>query len=254
MEAAYCIALRARTNSGTPFGSKPLNPVMVVSVITMPAEFMPKSSPLWMRPGQAIHQDAVARARADVEDDVPARARDVAGPVVVADDDPAVPGVAAGGDERAAVARARPERPVLVVSHGVVAELDARVQRDDVPQVHLHAAPRRRRRRSPGSPRGTRRRLRGQRIFSAALRKKAQSRLPSWVERELRDGDRVRDLGGEERSRAGSRRRAGAPWSRTVIQPLRAPRAEPFKRASSAAVAGRARAVSSAAMARTAAG
>ncbi len=60
IEAAYCMALRARTNSGMPFGSKPLKPLMVVSVITMPAEFMPKSSALWIRPGYAVHQDAVA--------------------------------------------------------------------------------------------------------------------------------------------------------------------------------------------------
>ena len=45
------MALRARTNSGTPLGSNPLKPLMVVSVITMPAELMPKSSPLWIRPG-----------------------------------------------------------------------------------------------------------------------------------------------------------------------------------------------------------
>ncbi len=51
IDAAYCIALRARTNSGTPFGSKPLKPVIVVSVIAIPAELTPKSSPLWMKPG-----------------------------------------------------------------------------------------------------------------------------------------------------------------------------------------------------------
>ncbi len=51
IEAAYCMALRARTNSGIPVGSKPLNPVIVVSVIARPAELTPKSSPLWMRPG-----------------------------------------------------------------------------------------------------------------------------------------------------------------------------------------------------------
>ena len=51
MEAAYCMALRARTNSGTPFASKPANPLMVVSAISRPAELMPKSSPLWISPG-----------------------------------------------------------------------------------------------------------------------------------------------------------------------------------------------------------
>ena len=51
MEPAYCIALRARTNSGTPFGSNPLNCEMVVSVIMIPAALIPKSSALWIRPG-----------------------------------------------------------------------------------------------------------------------------------------------------------------------------------------------------------
>ena len=44
------MALRARTNSGMPSGSKPLKRLMVVSVIRMPAEFTPKSSPLWISP------------------------------------------------------------------------------------------------------------------------------------------------------------------------------------------------------------
>ena len=52
IEAAYCMALRARTNSGIPAVSKPLKPVIVVSVIAIPAEETPKSSPLWIRPGK----------------------------------------------------------------------------------------------------------------------------------------------------------------------------------------------------------
>ena len=51
IEAAYCIARRARTNSGTPLGSKPLKPVIVVSVIAIPAALTPKSSPLAIIPG-----------------------------------------------------------------------------------------------------------------------------------------------------------------------------------------------------------
>src|ERR1035437_6080482 len=51
MDAAYCMALRARTNSGMPSGSKPLKLPMVVSVIIMPAALMPKSSPEWISPG-----------------------------------------------------------------------------------------------------------------------------------------------------------------------------------------------------------
>ena len=49
---AYCMALRARMNSGLPSGSKPLNPLMVVSVIMIPESFTPKSSSLAMTPGK----------------------------------------------------------------------------------------------------------------------------------------------------------------------------------------------------------
>ena len=38
-------------NSGTPLVSNPWNPVMVVSVMTIPAEFTAKSSPLCISPG-----------------------------------------------------------------------------------------------------------------------------------------------------------------------------------------------------------
>ena len=103
IEAEYCIALRARTNSGMPFGSQPLKRVMVVSVIMIPAALTPKSSPLWIRPGEAVHQDAVAVRRRDVEDRCSSARRHVAGPVVVAHNDAAVFRIAAGGDERAAV-------------------------------------------------------------------------------------------------------------------------------------------------------
>ena len=47
----YCAALRARTNSGALVVSKPLKPVMVVSVISMPLLVTTKSSPLWIKPG-----------------------------------------------------------------------------------------------------------------------------------------------------------------------------------------------------------
>ena len=36
---------------GNAVGSNPLNPLMVVSVTTRPAELMPKSSALWINPG-----------------------------------------------------------------------------------------------------------------------------------------------------------------------------------------------------------
>src|ERR1019366_7460853 len=52
IEAEYCMALRARTNSGIPAGSKPENWLMVVPVIMIPAKFPPKSPPLWMSPGK----------------------------------------------------------------------------------------------------------------------------------------------------------------------------------------------------------
>ena len=84
IDAAYCMALRARTNSGMPLGSKPVKLEMVVSVIMMPAELMPKSSPRVDQAGHAVHDEAAALGGRDVEDDVPALAGGVAGPVVVA--------------------------------------------------------------------------------------------------------------------------------------------------------------------------
>ena len=57
--------------------------------------------------GKAIHQNAVAVFRDNVEDDDPARADEVAGPVVVRDYDLVVARVAAGCDKRAAVAGTR---------------------------------------------------------------------------------------------------------------------------------------------------
>src|SRR5262249_56237030 len=53
---------------------------------------------------EAIHEDAGAGVRLDIEDDIPARADYVVGPAIVPHDDPAVPRVAPGSDERAAVA------------------------------------------------------------------------------------------------------------------------------------------------------
>ena len=66
------MALRARTNSGMPVGSKPMNLLMVVSVIMMPAALMPKSSPLWIRPGMPSMMMRWPFGGHDVEDDVPA--------------------------------------------------------------------------------------------------------------------------------------------------------------------------------------
>ena len=151
----YCIALRARTNSGMPFGSKPLNRLMVVSVIMMPAEFMPKSSPLWIRPGMPSMMmwlpfaGTISKMMFQRSPDV------IAGPVVVRDHDPAVLGVAAGGDEGAAMvgrSRASTAVPVLlVVPLVVVRQLQPGVQGHDVPHVQLHAVRLQRLRRCPCS-------------------------------------------------------------------------------------------------------
>ena len=64
MESAYCMALRARTNSGIAFGSNPLKPLMVVSVITMPARVDAEIVGAVDQPGQAVHQDALRRSPA----------------------------------------------------------------------------------------------------------------------------------------------------------------------------------------------
>src|SRR5205814_2976355 len=53
--------------------------------------------------GGAVHDEAVSLGGGDIEDDVPALTGRKAAPVVVANDDAAVFGVAAGGGERAAM-------------------------------------------------------------------------------------------------------------------------------------------------------
>ncbi len=52
IDRLYCMALRARTNSGLPCGSQPSNCVIVVSVIIIPAEVTAKSSSLTITPGR----------------------------------------------------------------------------------------------------------------------------------------------------------------------------------------------------------
>src|SRR5262249_11681970 len=92
--------------------------------------------------GQAVHHEAVARGGLDVEHHGPPRSVEVAGPVVVRDDDLAVPGVAAGGHEGAEVVgrghgRGGSDLVVLVVLSDVVAPLLGRVHAHDVPHVEL---------------------------------------------------------------------------------------------------------------------
>ena len=108
MVAAYCMALRARSNSGIPLrietremadgglGDRQAGAVdaKVVAAVN--------------QPGHAVHQDAIAFRRRDVEDDVPARAFFIFGPVVVRDHDFAIARIAADGDESAAVLGHRP--------------------------------------------------------------------------------------------------------------------------------------------------
>ena len=91
-----------------PLGSKPVKPLMVVSVIIMPGRIDAEIVAGVDQAGHAVHDDAVALGRRDIEDDVPAFARRVAGPVVVRDHHAPVFGITAGGDEGAAmVARTR---------------------------------------------------------------------------------------------------------------------------------------------------
>src|SRR5208337_5353973 len=53
--------------------------------------------------GKAVHKYAVAVGGHDIEDDPPALAIEVTGPVVVGDDDLMIAGVTTGGDESAAI-------------------------------------------------------------------------------------------------------------------------------------------------------
>ena len=54
---------------------------------------------------ESVHQNAIAMLGYDVEDHDPPLAGEIAGPVVVRDDDLMVFGVAAGRDKRAAISR-----------------------------------------------------------------------------------------------------------------------------------------------------
>ena len=131
------MALRERTNSGMPSGSQPWNlrdgGFGDHQAGRIHAEIVVAGDDA----GIAVHEDAIALRGNDVEDDAPARAGKVAGPVVVGDDDPAIPGVAAGGDEGAAIAGADEAGAFarfLLIEHGnvVVGDLFGGVQRDDV--------------------------------------------------------------------------------------------------------------------------
>ncbi len=111
----------------------------------IPAAFTPKSSSLVITPGKAIHQNALAVLRQDIEDDHPALAREVARPVVVRNHDLMIFGVGAGGDKRAAIARSRQLRrfrrllPLIQPRHVVIRNLLKRVQGDDVIHIQIDA-------------------------------------------------------------------------------------------------------------------
>ena len=105
------MALRARTNSGTPGRVEALEAGDRRLGDREPGRVDAEVVAAVDEAGHAVHQDAVAGGGPDVEDDVPARAVEVAGPVVVGDHRPAVARVAAGGDEGAALVGRAPERP-----------------------------------------------------------------------------------------------------------------------------------------------
>ena len=131
---------------------------MVVSVIRMPAAFMPKSSPLWIRPGHAVHEDAVAGGGRDVEDDVPALAGGVAGPVVVRRSRCGRLWCSCRWRRRRCNARARWRRGLallLLQPAAVVGQFERAVQRHHVVQVQLRAARPAGLRRCRSSPAGT---------------------------------------------------------------------------------------------------
>src|SRR5215471_13627551 len=144
MELEYCIALRARTKLRHAGG---IEPVKAADggfgdhyAGGVDAEIVARMN----QSGHAVHDDAMPLGGHDLEDDVPTLAGRVARPIVVRDHDTAVFGVAAGGDERAAMI-ARPgaiavRAGALVVPLVVIRNLQPRVERDHVPNVELHAA------------------------------------------------------------------------------------------------------------------
>ncbi len=95
--------------------------------------------------GAAVHENAIAFGGDDVEDDGPALAFHVGGPVAVGDDDLAILGGGAGGDEGAAAARGYQSRgagfALLLQEPGdvVVGDLEVGVEGDDVEDVDVLA-------------------------------------------------------------------------------------------------------------------
>ena len=120
-------------------------------------------------------------ARDDVEDDVPALAVPVVRPGVVAHDGLAVPGVAAGGHERAAAFRDRDGlarggvRMLFSIPRRVAGEFEPGVHRDHVPEVQFDPIRLQALRQSPSVRSGTPASTLGQSTFSAAARKNGQS-------------------------------------------------------------------------------
>ncbi len=96
--------------------------------------------------GKAVHQHAVTLLRNDVENNAPALAVEVAGPVVVGHHDLVIFRPAAVGDEGAAIFRAVDFRGVLRVSllvdpgNVVAGQLLERIEGDDVVEIEVHFA------------------------------------------------------------------------------------------------------------------
>jgi len=116
IEAEYCAALRARTNSGIPEVSNPER--------------------------QAVHQHAVAIGGNDVVNDGPALAFEISGPVVVRDHGLAIFRVASGRNKGAAMLghgrRRGLDGVLLVILRVVIAPLRGSVDAYDVPNVDGH--------------------------------------------------------------------------------------------------------------------
>src|ERR1039458_5815442 len=95
------------------------------------------------QPGHAVHDHPAARRWLNIEDDVPAFAGRIAGPVVVRHHHAMIFGVAPRRHERAAmVARAGPGARLaqtLVVPLVVVGQFQPGVERHHIPNVQLHA-------------------------------------------------------------------------------------------------------------------
>ena len=144
MEELYCNAFPGAYKFRMPVGSNPLvrnRGFRDHDALRIHAEIVVADD----NAGKAVHQDSIAVSGNEVKNNAPTLALPIIRPIIVRDYDSAVLGVAAGGNEGAAVAGAgklRRAQPVLLLikpGNVIAGYFQRGVQRDDVVEISFHA-------------------------------------------------------------------------------------------------------------------